>query len=135
MLDEAYLQYIKNLAEKPKKFRYRNSHRTIEGYQIERSIEKHPYTYTRFCVYKNEWKPTDTLVYSDRLHLWFDNYDELKEKYLGRGDYFTAYEPDMIENFLSILFEQKLLLTGIEQECNCFNGYPYWLLYYREVDK
>ena len=105
---------------------------TIEGYPVERHPKDYPYSYTRFCIYKNDWKDTDTMVYSDRLRSWYENYYDLKREYLGRGDYFSLYEPEQIEKFLSVLFGKNITLTGMEEECNCFNGYPYWLLYYRE---
>ena len=109
-------------------------YRRINGRSCERTPINNPYSYTAFCIYKNGWKDTDEFVFSDRLNSWYENYRGLKEKMLGRGDYFSSYEPEDIEKFLSFLFDKEITLTGIEEECNVSNGYPYWIFYYRDKE-
>ena len=108
------------------------SDRTIDGSEVERNRYEHPYSYTRFCIYKNGWKPTDRVVWSDRLEGEPGSSDKLREEYLGVGSYYSGKSPKDIERFLSRLFEYEVVLTGIEQECNASNGFPYWLLYFRK---
>ena len=103
---------------------------TIDGKPQERTRIDHPYSYTRYCIFNNGWKNTDSVAWSDRLRNE-PNYDEIKKEMLGEGDYFSRFWPCSIEAFLSKLFGFEVILTGIEEECNCSNGYPYWLLYYR----
>ena len=111
----------------------RRYNRTIDGQPIERNPRDYPYSYTRFCIYKDMWLPTDEVVWSDRLQ-GYDNHDDLFKKHLGTGQYYSSKEPDDIEAFLSDLFGYRIRLTGIEEECNYMTGYPYWLLYFRKED-
>ena len=112
---------------------YDSPYSTIDGQPQERSRKDHPYSYSRYCIYKNGWKKTDQVVWSDRL--WnCSHYKELKEKILGIGDYFSKFPPNKIETFLSELFGHPIKLTGIEEECNFSSGYPYWILYFRNVN-
>lgn len=107
--------------------------RTIDGKPVERSKRQYPYSYTAFCIYKNRYTCTDNVVYSDRLSNEPNYSPKLYEKHLGRGQYLSNKKPQDIENYLSDLFGYKVTLTGIEEECNCSNGYPYWILYYRKI--
>ena len=106
---------------------------TLAGKKQERSITEYPYSYSRYAIWNSgDWSENDHLVYSDRLRKQYpDTYDNLKSEMLGNGDYFSKFEPEDIEKFLSALWGHKIKLTGIEEECNASNGYPYWLLYYR----
>lgn len=131
MLDKKYI-LIRSFVKPATRFPYHYYPCHINGYPTERRIKDYHYSYTAHTLYHNGWKPTDQVVYSDRLRMWYDDYFNLKRKYLGTGGYWSSYEPEKIESFLSILFSRKITLTGIEEECNCSNGYPYWVLYYRE---
>ncbi len=105
---------------------------TIDGKPQERDRKDHPYSYTRYCIFNNGWKRTDYVVWSDRLRNE-PGYERIKEEVLGIGDYFSRFPTYKIQEFLSKLFGYEVILTGIEEECNCSNGYPYWLLYYRKA--
>ena len=107
---------------------------TIDGTPVERSINQYPYSYTRFCIYNNGWRPGDSVAWSDRLSQQYVTYRELKKNYLGDGDCYSSYDPKAIEVFLCALFGYDIILTGIEQECNALTGYPYWLFYFRKKD-
>jgi hypothetical protein len=113
-------------------FRYSNL--TITGQRVARPMSDYPYSYSATCIYKNMWKRTDEVVYSDRLHLWYDNYDAIYKETMGTGQYFSSKEPEQIEQLLCRLFGKHIILTGVEEECNFSNGYPYWILYYREEE-
>ena len=98
---------------------------TIDGLLQKRSCQEYPYSYSNFCIYKtNDWRPDNQAFYFDRLSLWYpDKYFEYKKKYLGTSDYLTSYDPDQIEKFISALFGYNIHITGMEEECNCSNGY------------
>lgn len=109
---------------------------TLSGKPQERKMHEYPYSYSRYAIWNSgEWSETDKLVYTDRLRSQFaDKYNKLKEEMLGTCDDFSRFEAEDIEKFLTALFEHKITLTGIEEECNASNGYPYWLLYYRDKE-
>lgn len=110
-------------------------HRTLAGKTPIRSRDKYPYSYTAYAIWNSgEWSPNDDVVYSDRLSGFYgDKYYELGKELWVRGGLSMGYtDPEILEKFLSELFESKIKLTGIEEECNTSNGYPYWILYYRE---
>jgi hypothetical protein len=107
----------------------------INGEQIQRTPEKYPYSFDQYCVFKaaNFPETTDT-VYSDRMWEWSP------EKFAAchvrafdkEGQYFYRQAPEKIEKFLQYYFGIDLELTGIEIGCNCFNGYPYWVFYFKK---
>ena len=108
---------------------------TITGKPQVRSCAKYPYSYSRYCIYKTKkWTRKDEMLYSDRLSMWFpDTYYEYKEKFLGNADDLKRYHPDNIEKFISALFGYPIHITGMEEECNFSNGYPYWIIYYTKI--
>jgi hypothetical protein len=58
----------------------------------------------------------------------------LYESILGDGQYLSTKKPKDIEKWLCAVFGKRVILTGMEQECNYLTGYPYWILYYRECE-
>lgn len=111
------------------------AYRTLAGKKQERSRKEYPYSYSAYAIWNSgEWSSEDAVVYSDRLPSFYgDKYYELGKELGVRGGLSFGYtDPEILEKFLSELFESKIKLTGIEEECNVSNGYPYWLLYYRE---
>lgn len=108
---------------------------TLSGKPQQYTCEKYPYAYSRYAIWDSgDWSTSDRNVWTDRLSSQYpDTFDTLKNEILGRGDYFSNFEPEAIEKFLCELFGEKVKLTGIEEECNASNGYPYWLLYFRKV--
>ena len=105
----------------------------LNGDPQERSIEEYPYSYDLYAVWDSgDWSESDDCFYSDRLRN-YANYDEVKPKYLDKGDDYSYYDPEVLSNFLSELFGYKLRMTGIEECCNVYNGYRIWLLWFRKV--
>jgi len=103
---------------------------TVGGKPCERPPMLYPYSYTRFCLWMKRWKPTDNVLWTDRLLRSGRAYDK-KRDILGTGDYFSSKRPERIEMFLCHALRKRVILTAIEEECNYADGYPYWLLYYR----
>lgn len=108
----------------------------IKGKPIEKTPFSHPYSYEQYEIYKsNDWSETDSGAYSDRMMQWdLDKFTRCAKKAFGIncGQYFNDKKPEDVETFLSLYFETKLKLTGIEQACNMWTGYPYWIFYYKE---
>ena len=105
---------------------------TIDGHAVERTPREYPYSYTRFCLWKNGYKKTDMVAWSDRLRDQYENFDEIKNKVLGIGGYFSRCKPEDIQEFMRKLMKNDAItVTGMEEECNAMNGYPYWLIYFR----
>ena len=109
--------------------------KSLNGTPQKYTCEEYPYSYSRYAIWDSgDWSNSDKNAYTDRLRSWYpDTFDALKDEILGRGDYFSRFEPEQIEKFLCELFGEKVKLTGIEEECNAFSGYPYWLLWFRKV--
>ena len=124
--------YNPNEINKPGRLKMNHRYnRTIDGKQVERPQHLYPYSYSRVCIYENGFESTDRVVWSDRL-LTDDRAYELWNQILGTGQYLSHKAPDLVEEWLRIyLAKPNLILTGVEEECNVSNGYPYWLLYFR----
>lgn len=110
--------------------------RNIRGERVERPISEYPYSYDAFVIFKDpEWNPHDEVVYSDRLrqsdHAKFD--ECCMAVWKSDGQQFYDRSPEQIEKFLRLYFgDDQLKLTGVEQECNVSNGYPYWIFFFRK---
>ena len=79
-------------------------------------------------------RESDSATWSDRLWEWDSKkYNEICQKVWGNtGQMFYDRKPKEIEQFLSLYYGEKIILTAIEQETNASNGYPYWIFYYRK---
>ena len=105
---------------------------TIDGKKQEQPISKYPYAYLRYCIYENGWQKSDKMLYSDRLPMWYKNYDEVAKEIGISGQNFSNFAPEQIEELLSTLMKKEITFTGMEEECNVSNGFPYYVIYYRE---
>lgn len=107
----------------------------IEGKPVKRDKKNWPYNYDRFVIWKGDWHRTDHAVYSDRLRQWdSEKYSKCcKEVWPNGGGSFSSKSSSDIQKFLSLYFGQQIKLTGVEEECNVSNGFPYWIFYYREI--
>lgn len=111
----------------------------INGNPVKRNPRDYPYTYDPFVIYKGDDFSRDgnESFYSDRLSLWYDANEikDLRNKYsIDHGDYFWAYNSvNMLNMFLTDLMKRHVRITAIIEHCNVSNGYPIWLVYFKEV--
>jgi hypothetical protein len=95
----------------------------------------HPYSYDPFIVWYGNARKGDSVVYSDRLVQWdYDKYMEcaktVRTKYNTNS--FDINNPVQVKEFLSLYYDKQVVLTAIVEGCNVSNGYPYWILYFRD---
>lgn len=105
----------------------------INGDPVRRPKSSYPYSYSRFVVWKGNYKRTDSVVDHDRMMQWdIDKFSRCcKEAFGDKGQMFYSRAPKDIEKFLSLYFGEDIELTGIEEGCNVSTGYPIWSFYYR----
>lgn len=111
-----------------------NHYLDMEGFPVERSKSKYPYSYSPFRIYRRCYSHSDSSVDSDRM------FEQDPEKFNNAcidvwgntGQNFTASHPEDVQRFLERYFGRRILLTGIMEGCNVYNGYPYWTFYYRD---
>lgn len=110
----------------------------LDGNPIERTPDSHHYSYDEFVVYKSEdFKPTDSMVYHDRMIQWdrkaFE--DAVREVWPGKAgsQAFFKRTPADINRFLNLYFKKEVKLTAVLQGCNVSTGYPYWVFGYVEL--
>ena len=120
----------------PTAYNYDNTGNIIDiyGKPVERTQWEWPYNYDDFCVWKGNFKETDSAVYSDRMREWgADKFKKCVYEVFGdERQLFYNPDPEDIEKFLCLYFKKNVTLTGIEQGCNQSSGYPYWIFFYRE---
>lgn len=128
--------YDRNKINKPGKLKmHRPYSTTIDGKPVERPYYEYPYSYSRTCIFENGFKKSDRVVWSDRLLNNSDRAWDLWNEILGTGQFLSNKAPDLVEEWLrAVLNKPNIILTGVEEECNVSNGYPYWLLYFREAE-
>lgn len=100
-----------------------------------RSKHSHPYSYDPILIWGDEHAESSGSVYTDRLLQWdFDKHDELCKKHFGnKGQYWNDRDPKLIEAFMRDWTDnQNLTLVFVTEFCNQSNGYPCWLLGYKE---
>lgn len=109
----------------------------IDGKPVERDIYSHPYSYDPFVIWKGNYDPSDSAVYSDRLMQWdFARFNKCAQAVLGdERQMFSNCSPNSVERFLSLYFDKNIKLTGIQQGCNVSTGYSYWIFHYKTADK
>lgn len=109
-------------------------YRNIKGESVERDRHNFPYTYEPYVLWEKDYKKTDSAVYSDRLFQWDSKKAEEISKDIGLNlNSYSDKEPEKVEKWLRKYWnDENLVLTGIEEGCNVFNGYAYWIYYYRK---
>ena len=104
----------------------------IRGDIVERTPYTHPYNYDPFVLYKHNWTENDRMVYSDRLREWEPEQYDTALKGAGIASIYSA-KHKQLEKFLQLYFNKpEIALTGVEQQCNQFNGIPYQTYYFRD---
>ena len=109
----------------------------FDGY-AQRTPETHPYAYDPYFIAGSRKSVKNaTSAYSDRLKLWYDSsrFEAAKEaaKIEGHGDYWwRRVGLAQMSRFLSALTEKDCKCVGIAEGCNVSNGYPYWIIWWRD---
>lgn len=105
-----------------------------DGHPVERTKERHPYSYDAFVTWRGLPNEAAThAVYSDRLWQWdHAKHDALCLEHFG--DKFQSWfgrRPRKVEAFLrDYLGKPDLALGLIMEGCNQGNGYPVWCFFY-----
>lgn len=107
----------------------------LDGNSVKRTPFSNPYNFDDYVEWKSsEFSKDDCAVYSDRLSQWDNekyNYC-FNEVFKKNEQKFNSDNPSGIEKFLSMYFEKNVKLTAILRGCNCSNGFPYLIFYYKE---
>ena len=112
----------------------------MEGKRIKRTPSQYPYSFDEYVVEKlPDYEETDRAFYSDRFNRWYsyEKIQEGRERFdIQHGDYFWDYtELPRLEKFLSYVMNKNIHVTALLKGCNVSNGYPYWVIFYKEGDK
>lgn len=113
--------------------RRRKALTNIRNEPVERTPKDSPYSYDTFQLFKDiSWNEGDAADHSDRM--WEcdpEKYNKCcRSVWNNSGQYFYDREPEDIEKFLQLYFDDpSIKLTGVEESCNSSNGYPYWTFY------
>ena len=113
------------------------------GNPVERIPATHPYSYDAHVIYnqpgfkyKDQTYEKDGLctVYSDRLSQWdYEKYRECMKQFKGEdGDYFWRDTNKVVKFMKKYYNNKKLEVNMIMEGCNVSNGYPYWLIFYKD---
>lgn len=109
----------------------------LEGKEIKRTPECHPYDYDSFVLWKGEYhKEFSHVAHSDRLYEWDSKkFDSCCKKVFGNtGQLFNKRSPKKINKFLNMYLGKEVVLTAILQCCNQSTGFPYWCFLYEDSD-
>jgi len=113
----------------------------IKGERCINTPVNAPYSHDAYCIYKNTaYENTDireiSMVYSDRLIQWDrEKFDTCCKAVFGKILSIFPMDPPKIQSLLQIYFGKNIKILGLEKACNVSNGYPYLIIYYKEVDK
>lgn len=112
----------------------------IKGEKVIHSPDKYKYSFDPYCIFKDpeydETNPKDIQqVFTDRMRQWDTKlYEYCCEKVFGKTiDCFSSIPAEMIQEFVGNYFTKSVKILGLEIGCNISNGYPYWIIYYKEV--
>jgi len=107
----------------------------LDGNLVEKDKYNYQYSYDPYVVWKNNYLPDSSMVYSDRLMQWdFRKFNKCcLQVWNNEAQYFHSRQPKDIEKFLSLYFGKEIKLTVIMEGCNVSNGYPYWIFGFKEI--
>lgn len=105
---------------------------------LNRSPEDYPYTYDPYFI-QGDRKSTEgcNAVYDDRMRQW--DYDKFRDAKLfaygsQNGDYWMRYaSPHQMSDFMSRYYNRPIRVYGLAEGCRQDNGYPYWIVYFKEA--
>lgn len=110
----------------------------ISGKPVKKVQEQYPYSYDPYALWIGNYDcTTDIAICSDRMMKNdLEKFNECCEKvFENHAHYFVNRKPEDVEKFICYYLNKKIELTGIEQGCNMFNGFPYWIFYYKECEE
>ncbi len=94
--------------------------------------QESPYGYSEFF----HWGGHHTIagcdaVYSDRLWQW--NYEKMRTLCNALGKRFEQCSDVEMSRFLSAYWDKPVVATACAEGCNISNGYPYYILWFRDA--
>lgn len=112
--------------------RKKRDYTALDGTPAKKTPEQSPYCYDRFAIYRNGWEKGDSVMGSKKL-IRSPHYRVFARRvFHNEGQYFSDRDPVLIQILVSMVLEKPVILTGIEEFCQGYGGYPQWLFYYRE---
>lgn len=105
-----------------------------------RTPEKYPYSYDPYFIQGDRASTNGCdAVYDDRMRQWNpDKFRDAKSRVYGseNGGYWMRYAtPHQMSDFMSIYYGKQIRVYGIAEGCNVSNGYPYWIVYFKDVNE
>lgn len=111
----------------------------IFGQFVTRHRREFPYSFNAYAIYRHpdflqRFKNNEiNTLYEDRIYLepkYRECVDKLVKKYGSSYDYQNV---DMIGELLSLFFDKKVQIMGIEVDCNRSNGNTIRMFHYIDV--
>lgn len=105
----------------------------IDGRPVERTKEQYPYSYDMFVVWRDGPNEDCTgSVYSDRMVQWDSNlYEECRKKHDLKN--YVGATRQQLNGFMSDYLKKPVQVLFLAEGCNQSNGYPVWLLGFKEL--
>jgi hypothetical protein len=100
-----------------------------------RTKGEYPYSYSEFYLYGGPAgrDASDEANYSDRLWQWDYNKTETLWKKHCEGHRYDNVPMAKLTAFMSEWHGRKVEVTALAEGCNPSNGYPYWIIWFRNV--
>lgn len=108
----------------------RDVRRWVDPGGLKRTKQDWPYAYSEFYLWGTP-RSDDVAVYSDRLFQW-DNVAWERSNEAVPGKRFDQMSKADADKFMSAYYEKPIDVSALAEGCNVSNGYPYWILWYRE---
>ena len=100
----------------------------------KRSKLQYPYSYSEFYLFGHKDVPHDDAAYSDRMEMWdYEKYHQLWKEHVGA--HFTQAGKARMTAFMSGYWGRKVECTAMAEGCNVSNGYPYYIVWWKELEK
>lgn len=104
----------------------------VDGKPVERTKAQYPYSYDTFIVWRTG--PNSELthsVYTDRMQQWEpEKFELLRKKY---NKQFPAMTPAELTNYMCEYIGKQVEVIYLAECCNHANGFPLWLIGYKEL--
>lgn len=91
-----------------------------------------PYSYSPFFHWREPKHEDGTnAVYSDRMYQWKPERMREADKLFNKR--FEQMTREEIDKYATFYFEKPTHVTALAEGCNVGNGYPYYIIWYREL--
>lgn len=116
------------------------AYRWVNPHQTNYTPQERPYGYSAYyLIGDDKTRERCSVVYSDRLYQWDHDKaqrvrDKTNDKFgIDRYGNWRKWNLETASYYLSLYWEKPIKVTAIAEECHLGNGFPLWIIWYKDA--